>query len=226
MTRRSEHTPQSSGPQAPVATRLTKPGWRDPRLVLGVLIVAFSVLGGAMLFARADDTTLVWGVRRALPIGTTLDAEDLESRRVKLPAADLGRYLGVKGAGPVGQVLRREVGAGELLPAAAVALDGGEVGVRVPLAVAVVDLPSSVQVGSEVDVWVTPRDEAAPADRVLSSVRVVAISRDRDSFAPETVRSVIVLVPGTLAESSLGVFLGDTAAGRVILTQPQPGTAR
>lgn len=225
MKPRSEHTPD---PPTPAASRLPTSGWRDPRLVAGVLVVALSVLGGAVLFARADDTTVVWAVRRALPVGATVAAGDLEVRRVGLEAVDLGRYLRATGDGPVGRVLQRELGAGELLPAGALADDDIEVGVRVPLAVAVADLPSSVQVGTGVDVWVTGRDEgtAAPAERAFAEVRVVAITRDRDSFAPETVRSVVVLVPGAVQEEVLGVFLGRAAAGRVILTQAQGGALR
>lgn len=230
MTPREAHTAEGEGVQPAPATRQMVAGWRDPRLVLGVLIVAASVLIGSVVFAHADDTTMVWGVRRALPIGSTLTAGDLETRRVGLDGADLARYLRATGGGPVGQVLQREVGAGELLPAGALAAGGGEIGVRVPLAVGVADLPASVQVGTVVDVWVTGREGSAAAPeravRAFEQVRVVAITRDRDSLAPETVRSVIVLVPGALDEQELGELIGRTASGRVILTQAQGTAAR
>lgn len=230
MTSRAVHTADREVVQPAPAIRHKVVGWRDPRLVVGVLIVATSVLIGSVVFAHADDTTLVWGVRRALPIGSTLTAGDLETRRVGLDGADLARYLKASGAGPIGQVVQREVGAGELLPASALAAGGGEVGVRVPLSVGVADLPMSVQVGAVVDVWVTARegigDAPERATRAFDQVRVVAITRDRDSLAPETVRSVIVLVPGVLDEQTLGGFIGRTASGRVILTQAQGDAVR
>lgn len=230
MTSRALHTAERESLQPPPAQRHPVAGWRDPRLVVGVLIVATSVLIGSFVFAHADDTTLVWGARRDLPVGAALTAADLETRRVGLDSADLRRYLRVDGAGPIGQVVQREVGAGELLPGGALAAAGGEIGVRVPLAVAVADLPTSVQVGAVVDVWVAaPRgtgDRSEPATRAFEQVRVLAITRDRDSLAPETVRSVIVLVPGAPEEEALGGLIGRTAAGRVILTQPQGGEAR
>lgn len=230
MKARVVHTAESDGAQPAPALRHQSAGWRDPRLVVGVLIVATSVLVGSVVFAHADDTTVVWGARRTLQIGATVSAEDLETRRVGLDAADLHKYLKAAGAGPIGQVLQREVGAGELLPVGALAAEGGEVGVRVPLAVGVADVPASVQVGTVVDVWVTARegatDGAAGATRAFDQVRVLAITRDRDSLAPDSTRSVIVLVPGALDERALGELIGRTASGRVILTQPQGGDAR
>lgn len=214
----------------PAALRQKVAGWRDPRLVLGVLIVAVSILIGSAVFAHADDTTTVWGARRGLPVGAMLTAGDLETRRVGLGDADLAPYLKVSGSAPAGQVLQRAVGAGELLPAGALRADGGEIGVRVPLAVGVADLPASVQVGTLVDVWVTEREGSADAReravRAFPQVRVVAITGDRDSLAPETVRSVIVLVPGALEEATLGEFIGRTSSGRVILTETQGEAAR
>ncbi|MBW6551905.1 hypothetical protein MMA91_24640, partial [Salmonella enterica] len=46
----------------PPAVRASTPGWRDPRLWVGVAIVAVSVVGGARLLASADDTVAVYGV--------------------------------------------------------------------------------------------------------------------------------------------------------------------
>lgn len=224
MTPRSEHTTDTGAPVPPPATRYRLAGWRDPRLVAGVVVVALSVLGGSVLFAQADDTRLVWGVRRAVPVGAVLTPADLETRRVGIDD-EAGRYLAASGSGPVGRTLRREVGAGELLPAGA--LDGGEgeVGVRVPLEVAAGDVPSSVQVGTVVDVWVVPDEPGSGtptrAVRAAEQVRVVAISREKDAFAPQSGRPVIVLVPGAPDESALGALIGAAASGRVVLTQSQ-----
>src|SRR6478736_5540715 len=49
-------------PSTPTAVRATRPGWRDPRLWVGVLIVAVSVVAGARVLAAADDTVAVWAV--------------------------------------------------------------------------------------------------------------------------------------------------------------------
>ena len=49
------------GTQAPAATRVARPGWRDPRLWIGLLIVAGSVVLGARLLAAVDDQYLDGG---------------------------------------------------------------------------------------------------------------------------------------------------------------------
>lgn len=232
MTAPSDHTPgedMSSSPQPPASIRHRPVGWRDPRLIAGVLIVAFSILGGAVLFAQGDRSTVVWAVRRDIASGATLTKADLESRRVGLGDTELARYLAVVGDGPVGRPVRRPIGAGELLPAAALATEGDEGGTLVPLMVAVTDLPASVYVGSLVDVWVTDREAGQPvqvADRVFEQVRVVDIGANADSLAPSPARSVIVVIPGSPGERALGQFIGRTAGGRVILTQLQEGPLR
>ena len=43
-----------------------RPAWRDPRLWIGVVLVAASVVAGARLLAAADDTVQVWAAVDAL----------------------------------------------------------------------------------------------------------------------------------------------------------------
>ncbi|MCX6397001.1 MAG: hypothetical protein NTV23_10985 [Propionibacteriales bacterium] len=223
MTPRAAHTPGEPVPVPTAATRLRVAGWRDPRLLAGVLVVALSVVAGSVLLARADDATVVWGVRRAVLPGTPLAATDLESRRVSMDADDLDRYLRAATEDPVGRIVQREVGAGELVPAAALAAAGETPGVRVPLAVGELDLPPTVRVGSVVDVWVVSDADRAPgaraAERAFAGVRVVALGGEQDSLGPQTSRAVVVDVPGTQQAAELGGLIGRTAGGRVILTQ-------
>src|SRR3954463_4573862 len=48
------------GHPTPPATRLSARRWRDPRVVVGVGLVALSVLLGTTLLGAADDTVAVW----------------------------------------------------------------------------------------------------------------------------------------------------------------------
>ena len=66
----------------PSARRATAPGWRDPRLWIGVAIVAASVLAGALVLGTSDDTVPVWAAADSLGAGHTLTAGDLTVRRV------------------------------------------------------------------------------------------------------------------------------------------------
>ena len=42
------------------ATRVRRPGWRDPRLAVGLVLVAAATVAGARLLATSDDTVAVW----------------------------------------------------------------------------------------------------------------------------------------------------------------------
>lgn len=231
---RRRPAPDGEDVLAPQARRTEVAGWRDPRLLAGVLVVASCVVLGSLVFSRADDTVRVWGVRRDLPTGTELSADDLEPRQVRLADGGEARYLPVDGADgvdPDGRTLARATGAGELLPAAALADHGARAGVAVPLVVGVHDLPPSVVPGSVVDVWVAPAaavgsgaGAAEPARRVLTGVPVVALVGGSDALAPDTTRSVTVRVGDPVDVRVLGELLGLAATGRVLLTHD--GTSR
>ena len=74
---------QSRVVDVPPATRSTNPGWRDPRLWVGVVLVTGSVVAGARIMAGADDTTAVWAASGDLVAGQTLTTEDLTATRVR-----------------------------------------------------------------------------------------------------------------------------------------------
>lgn len=143
-------------PASPPASRLATPSWLDARLVLGVLLVLVSVVVGARVLASADNTQSVWVATRPLALGSTISDADLERGQVRL--FDKGaRYLAATGAKPVGYVLAREVGAGELLPAASVVLPetAGRVLRDVSVPVEPGHLPQDLQSGELVDVYLT-----------------------------------------------------------------------
>lgn len=213
-------------PEAPVApaTRSRRPGWRNPRLLLGVVLVAACVLLGARLFAAADDTVAVWSVSRDLPAGAEVREGDLEPRQIRFPddrTAD--GYLSTADAVPDGVTLDRAVSAGELLPRAALAEEEGEDLVEVPVSVLSDDLPATVRQGSVVDVWVTPKVAATGSAKVkavplLTDVVVVAVPRTSDGLAPQSTRQVIVGVPADRTDD-LGVALGGISDGRVVIAR-------
>lgn len=205
----------------PQAVRSVAAGWRDPRLVVGVVIVAGCVLLGARVLAGADDTVAVWSARSDLPAGSRLFGDDLTAVQVRIAGSSADRYLLAETALAPGSTLVREVDAGELLPRAAVASSGAPAHLEVPLSVAPDDVPGSVRPGTIVDVWVTPKAAGpnghSPRARLaLEDVVVVAVPSAGDSLAPRTTRQVIVGVDesrsGEVAEA-----LGLMADGRIVL---------
>ena len=105
----------------PAARRVTSPGWRDPRLWLGLAIVAASVLVGGLVLGTSDDTVPVWAAADPLGAGHVLTADDLAVRRVRFDDANaFALYFRADEQLPADLRLSRDVGAGELVPRAAV----------------------------------------------------------------------------------------------------------
>src|SRR5688572_3585436 len=147
---------------APPALRATAPGWRDPRLWVGIVIVAVSVVAGARLLAAADDTVSVWAVAADVGAGDALTPEDLVATRVRFAdSGDLATYFTVDDRLPAELEVTRGVGAGELLPRAAVGSLGATNTLEVPVAVEAEQVPGSVEAGSVVDVYLVASAGAA-----------------------------------------------------------------
>lgn len=191
----------------PTATRTGSPGWRDPRLWVGVVLVTGSVVAGARILAGADDMTPVWSASSDLVAGQTLTADDLVATRVRFDDdADRARYLPVESELPADLVLSRPLTSGELVPAAALGPEPSEQAVSVSLAVTTEDVPTDLARGSHVDVWVIGNERGRPAgaELVLEDVLVLDAPVVSDSFASATSRQIVLEVPtaddGPLAE--------------------------
>lgn len=208
---------------APDAVRHRRLGWRDPRIVLGLVLVSLCVLAGARVLRSADDTVPVWTLARDLPQGASVQQRDLESARVRFADAEAAdRYVSAEKPLPAGSTLSRDVRAGELLPRSALAGDRTSGLVEVPLSVGTDDLPATVRQGSKVDVWVTPKATAAgaapKATRVLTDVVVVEVPRASRLLAPDSTRQVILGI-GSDRVAQIDAALGATADGRIVLAR-------
>ena len=165
-------------PSSPAASRLATPSWLDARLVLGVLLVLVSVVVGARLLASADSSTGVWSVARDLAPGSTLAAGDLERRQVRLTGDDLDRYLTVASGSPVGYVLTRGVGRGELLPRAGIDQPQALGSLRdVSVPVEPGHLPDDLAAGQVVDVYLTLDADQVAAATAAEASRAAAEGR-------------------------------------------------
>ena len=163
-------------PEAPPAVRATRPGWRDPRLWVGIVIVAVSVVAGARVVAAADDSVTVWAVADDMGAGDAVTAQDLVAQRVRFGDQEqLARYFPADRALPADQRLARGVGAGELLPRAAVGTDAEAETLQLPIAVDTSLVPPSVGAGSVVDVYLTgSAPDAEDGSRAVRSRAVLA----------------------------------------------------
>ena len=195
-----------------------------------MLLLCGSVLLGARLLATADDTVGVWATATTLVEGQQVSTDDLVPVQVRFAEAEaVDRYVAAGDELPAGVVMAHDVGPGELLPRAALVPGSEEELVEVPLAVEAAGIPSSVQVGSRVDVWVTPatgraEDAGAPAEavRVLADVAVVAdggLDATTGGFGGE-LQPVVVGVPRAV-QGELPRVLARLADGEVVLVRRQ-----
>lgn len=185
-------------PAAPLpATRVTTPGWRDPRLWVGVAIVAVCVVAGARVLAGADDTVAVWAVSADMGPGDQVTADDLVSERVRFSdSGDLERYFTVDQELPSELELTRAVGAGELLPRAAIGSPGASGTLQVRIAVDHEQVPSAVTAGSTVHVYLmSASGKGAPTgDPALEAVTVVDAPPIEDNVAATGNRTIDVVI--------------------------------
>jgi hypothetical protein len=186
---------------SPPARRVRRPGWRDPRVGVGVVLVAGSVALGTWVVGSATRGDAYYAAADTLTPGDPLDAT-----RVRVVDARLGEagsaYLRADAALPDGAVLTRVVGSGELVPAAALA-GAADVGLR-PVGVPITGpLPSSVVAGASVDLWLTEPPAAvvggestpARATPVATGLVVADVVADRALLGAASTTSVEVLVP-------------------------------
>jgi hypothetical protein len=209
---------------SPAAIRLRRPSWRDPRLAVGLLLLVAAALAGARLWASADDTVTVWATAAQVRAGEPVAGADLVASRVSLAdGASASAYLSTS-ASPTG-VFVRDLGAGELVPAAATGPAAAGSTVDVSVAVAPGHAPVDLAVGDVVDVWAVPEATAgrtaAPGVRVLTDARVTTAPSGAGLGA--STREVVVTVSGpprsTERRDALGPVLSAMARGQAVLVR-------
>jgi hypothetical protein len=223
---RARAVPAGGLSSSPAAIRLRRPSWRDPRLAVGLLLVAVAALGGARLWSSADDTVMVWATAVQVRAGEPVAGADLVASRVSLAdGASAAAYLSTSAA-PTG-VFVRDLAAGELVPAAATGPAGAGSTVDVSVAVEPGRAPVDLGVGDVVDVWAVPEATAAgraapPGVRVLADVRVTTAPSGGAGLGAST-REVVVTMgqapQGATGREALGPVLSAMARGQVVLVR-------
>ncbi|MGD9957034.1 MAG: SAF domain-containing protein [Candidatus Nanopelagicales bacterium] len=214
----SRPAPPTPAPATPRAGRL-RAGRRDLRLAAGVALVVLSVVLGSRILAAAGDREQVWSLAAPLAAGTTLQADDLVAVPVALD--DLAAYVPAS-TDVVGQVLRRDAAAGELLPASALG-DAGAVDLRwVTVPVDPLHAPPGLARGERVDVYVTPSDGAAVGAgvQVLPSLVLPGVLVDdpgsSDASGVTDLLGVVLEVPASDADRAVAAArAGDVDLVRV-----------
>ena len=205
------------------APRLSKPSWKDPRLLIGILMVLASVAGVVALVGSAGKTVPMYVAKEALVVGQRLTADSFTIVQVQLGDVD-GRYLDPQEGLAENSVAVRMVPKGELVSLSSIgqtdALD------RKPVSVTVEEpLPKEVLVGTYVDVWVALPDERngfqAPI-LMLPGAEVAALNVAASSLGSGKNTQLMVLV----TDAQMPKFLGAVANKAKVAVVWNPGAAQ
>ena len=205
--------------------RLQRPGWRDLRLVIGVLLVLVSVAGGARLVAGLDDSTPVYVAARDLLPGQPVEERDVVVVTVPTRLGEpLTHYVDASRPLSDDTYLVRAVQAGELVPASALGTERQALDktVTVPVDASALDGLSS---GSVVDLWVSQRDDDAVGEAyldpglLLAGAVVDSVPEQGGALGTSLGRaSVAVVVPA----DRVGEVIGAVDQGARITLVPAP----
>lgn len=196
---------------ASAVSRLAKPSWKDPRLLLGILIVLASCVGVIALTSSVDRTTPMYSAKSDISLGEEITAEKLTVVNVKLDALE-ERYVPADPGLLDGTRANSLVRAGQLLPRSALGLADGTN--RRPVSMELPDaLPAAISSGSHVDVWVSLKDRNAnayaPPTLLLPSAEVTARSERATGFGGTAGTLVEILVVDTALADLLEAMAND-----------------
>ena len=197
-----------SGSAAADGARLRKPSWKDPRLLVGILLVLASVVGVISLVGAADQTTEAYAAREPIAVGEKLTADKLH--RVKVRLGDVEEHYLTPGTGLAdGLVAVQRIGKDQLLPRESVGqLDGLD---RKPVAITIEEtLPAQATAGSRVDVWVALPDSHngfSEPTLLLPGAEIAQITPASSALGSSRTTVVMVLV----ADQQMPKLLGAQA---------------
>ena len=175
----------------PIAGRMRRPTWKDPRLLIGIALIALAVIGVSSVVRSADTTSPYYVARDTIAPGTVVTESHVVVAHVRVSS---GTYA-APGQWEPGQVATRVIGQGELVPLGALSPADGFTGRPVAVRTAL-PLAATVERGSVVDVWLTVRDDDGPRSSLVASGLVVAeVDRTSGAFSVGHSETVYVVVP-------------------------------
>ncbi|MGY2745725.1 hypothetical protein ACQCSU_05565 [Pseudarthrobacter sp. O4] len=200
--------------------RLKKPSWKDPRLVVGILLVLASMTGVISLVGAADQTTEAYAAREPIAVGEKVTADKLN--RVKVRLGDVEpHYLTPEAGLGEGLVAVQRIGKDQLVPRDSMGrLDLLD---RKPVSVTIDEvLPGQAVAGSRVDVWVAlpdTRNGFSQPVLLLPGAEIAQITPG--STALGSARSTVVMV--LVKDSQMPELLGAQANKAKISVVWNPG---
>lgn len=205
------------------AARLKRPSWKDPRMLVGVLLVLVSIVGVVLLVGSADRTTEVYAARDGIAVGERLTPENVVRAKVRLGDTEQ-HYITVEAGLPQDVVAMQRIAKDQLVPRASLgAVDRLD---RKPVALSVEQtLPSQAVAGARVDVWVAQPDAKngySEPKLLLPGAEIAEVTQG--STALGSSRSTVLMV--LVEDKQMPALLGAQANEAKISVVWNPGGAR
>ncbi|WP_026550304.1 hypothetical protein [Arthrobacter sp. Br18] len=208
---------RSSSSRTGDAERLKKPSWRDPRLLVGLLLVLASTAGIVALIGSVDRTTEVLAAKSDIAVGSPLVPDDFDVVPVRLGDLEEWYVLAADGL-PERPIATRLIKKGELVPTGTVGtadeLD------RKPVGLSVADpLPTGTAAGARVDVWVSLRGQGTAFDKpvlLLEAAEVSEITVNESALGANSSTLVHVLVDDRAMPDLLNALSNEAAIAVVL----------
>lgn len=180
--------------------------WRDPRLALGILLIALSAVGGGLLFS-GPKTTPVYQAQITMLPGGKIDTTNLVLVDIDPSLAE--SYIGPDDLDDT-SIIATTVHKGELLSKSSLrSTDVSGTRVVIPLGAPV---PSKAKIGDTLSLWRVDKASASggEADVALLSEKAILVSLSRDDGMINTGQNAEVLVPKAQASEILKVLGTDS----------------
>ncbi|MFC4394739.1 MULTISPECIES: hypothetical protein [Micrococcaceae] len=205
------------------AARLKRPSWKDPRLLVGVLLVLASIAGVIFLVGSADRSTEVYAAREGIAVGERLTQENVVRAKVRLGDTEQ-HYITVAAGLPQDVVAMQRIGKNQLVPRASLgAVDQLN---RKPVALTVEQtLPSQAVAGARVDVWVAQPDAKngfSEPKLILPGAEIAEVANGSTALGSSKTTVLMVLVE----DKQMPALLGAQANEAKISVVWNPGGAR
>lgn len=198
--------------EVPTVGRFKRPGWKDGRLIFGLLLILASVAGIVALISALERTEPMLVPTTNITVGEELDASKfkvVEARLDDLSDAYLMTNHSFEDGARAGTLLR----AGELVPVHAVMKTDGSGAKPVTIDLDHT-LPQAVTPGSRVDVWSAakngPGNTYEVPELLLDSSEVTAVRAAEGNFSSSTKATLEVMVPDSVLQDLLEALANDS----------------
>ncbi|MEE2521380.1 hypothetical protein V1639_06155 [Pseudarthrobacter sp. J75] len=205
---------------SPGAGRLKKPSWKDPRLLVGFLLVLASIGGVVALVGSADRTTEVYTAKDSIDVGEPISEDNVNRVKVRLGDVE-GLYIPVESGLPENVVALQRVGKDQLVPRGSLgqadALDRKPVSLTVQEA-----LPQQAVAGTRVDVWVSLPDSGngfSEPRLLLPGAEIARVTPGSTALGASRSTELMVLV----SDAQMPALLGAQANNAKIAVVWNPG---